>query len=38
MYRADTGIYYRVTSPEGEAVTAGGGPVESAPGTLLYTF
>jgi ATP-dependent Clp protease ATP-binding subunit ClpC len=39
MYRADTGIYYRVMSPEGEAaVTAGGGPAESAPGTLLYTF
>jgi len=40
MYRAETGLYYRVIGPDGEAaVTAGGGPAaESTPGTLLYSF
>jgi hypothetical protein len=38
VYLADTGIFYRVMSPEGEAAVTAGGPAESTPGTLLYTF
>jgi ATP-dependent Clp protease ATP-binding subunit ClpC len=37
VYLGDTGIYYRQLSGEVETVPAGG-PVEPAPGTLLYTF
>ena len=37
VYLGDTGIYYRQVNAEAEAVPAGG-PVEPAPGTLLYTF
>jgi ATP-dependent Clp protease ATP-binding subunit ClpC len=38
VYLGDTGIYYRVVTPEGETPVTAGGPVEPAPGTLLYTF
>jgi len=38
VYLGDTGIYYRVLSQETEAPVTAGGPVEPAPGTLLYTF
>jgi hypothetical protein len=38
MYLGDTGIYYRQTNAEGEAAVTVGGPPETAPGTLLYTF
>jgi ATP-dependent Clp protease ATP-binding subunit ClpC len=37
VYLGDTGIYYRQLATEAETVPAGG-PVEPAPGTLLYTF
>ena len=38
VYLGDTGIYYRQINAEGEAAVTAGGPVEIAPGTLLYTF
>ncbi len=38
VYLGDTGIFYRQLNAEGEAVVPAGGPVEPAPGTLLYTF
>ncbi len=38
VYLGDTGIFYRQLNVEGEAVVPAGGPVEPAPGTLLYTF
>src|SRR5581483_8620218 len=37
VYLGDTGIYYRQVNAE-EAPVPAGGPVEPAPGTLLYTF
>jgi ATP-dependent Clp protease ATP-binding subunit ClpC len=44
VFLADTGIFYRQVSAEGDStaaetpVTAGGPPAEPAPGTLLFTF
>ena len=38
VYLGDTGIYYRVLTPDAETPVTAGGPVESPAGTLLYTF
>jgi ATP-dependent Clp protease ATP-binding subunit ClpC len=38
VYLGDTGIFYRQVGVEGEEAVPATGPVEPAPGTLLYTF
>jgi ATP-dependent Clp protease ATP-binding subunit ClpC len=38
VYTAESGIFYRQINAEGEAAVTAGGPVETAAGTLLYTF
>jgi len=38
VYLGDTGIFYRVITPEAETPVTAGGPAEVPQGTLLYTF
>ncbi len=38
VYLGDTGIYYRQVNVEVATTVPAEGPVEPAPGTLLYTF